>query len=111
MSSTTLITIAFVAVAVSNIALSAFLLWQQRAHYEALLRDVRADNLDLRGRMFVSKGQPPPGVDMKEAHEERRAERKERQNDPARKSAPDPTWRMRRRLTENEEKRRAAPSK
>lgn len=101
-----------VAVAMSALAFAAVVtaLVLMRAHYEALLRDVRADNRDLRDRMYLSKGQPPAGVDVRAAHEEKQAERRARASDPALKSAPDPTWKMRRQLAENE-KRRAGQSK
>jgi hypothetical protein len=95
----------FIAVTLLTLAACAFLLWQQRRHYEALLRDVRADNLDLRGRMYASKGQPPPGVDMKEVHEEKKAAAARRQSDPALRSAPDPTFATRRKLADNENRR------
>jgi hypothetical protein len=97
--------ITFVFVVAVILAACGFLLRQQRAHYESILRDVRADNLDLRARMFASKGYPPPGVDMKAAHEEKQAERQQRRSDPAQKSAPDPAWRMRRTLADREKKR------
>ncbi len=105
---TTAITVAFIAEAAALIALFGFLLRQQRAHYESLLREVRADNRDLRDRWNVKHNLPPAGVDLKAEHEERREERKRQQADPARRAAPDPTWKMRRTLAENERKRAAA---
>jgi hypothetical protein len=86
-------------------AACAFLLRQQRRHYESLLRDARADNRDLRDRLFASKNLPPVGVDLKAEHEERKAERKERQNDKTLKSAPDPMWGVRQDLALREKKR------
>jgi hypothetical protein len=97
--------ITFAILALIILAACAFLLRQQRRHYESLLRDVRADNHDLRGRMYVSKGQPPPGVDLQVEHEEKKAERQKRQSDPTLKSPPDPTWGMRKKLAANENRR------
>ena len=102
-------TIVFVAAALVTLAGCGFLLWQQRAHYEALLRDVRADNRDLRDRVFASKNLPPSGVDMRKEHEERREERRRRQADPTTRSEADPTQRMRQQLAENEKARLGKP--
>jgi hypothetical protein len=100
-----LISIVYAVALVATVAALLSLVVAQRRHYEALLRDVRADNLDLRGRLFASKNLPPPGVDMKAEHEQRCEERKTRDAEHERKSDPDPTWKMRRRLAEKEKRR------
>lgn len=97
--------IAFAGALVAVLAAFGLLLRQQRAHYESLLKDARADNRDLRDRLFASKNLPPAGVDMKAEHEERREERRQRQADPTQKSAPDPGWKMRRDLAAREKRR------
>lgn len=43
-----------------------------------IIRELRADNKDLRDRMYVSKGQPPTGVNMKEVHDKQEGTRLER---------------------------------
>lgn len=74
----TTVFVMLVVLLIALLAVCGYLLRQQRAHYESLLADVRADNLDLRGRMFASKGQAPPGVDLKEQYVQKQVEKAER---------------------------------
>lgn len=100
----------FIAGALIVGALFGCMFLSQRGHYERLLADLRCDNIDLRNRMYASKGQPPAGVDMKADYAERRQARDERRRNPAQKSAPDPMKAMRDRLAENEQRRAGKPT-
>jgi hypothetical protein len=97
------ITIAFAVVTLVILAACAFLLRQQRAHYESLLAGVRADNVDLRDRLFGSKNLPPSGTDMRE-HQEKREQARATRRTMTPKSAPDPMAHLKSTLA-NQEKR------
>jgi hypothetical protein len=47
-------------------------MWMIQKSYQAEIKRLTADNLDLRARLFVSKGQAPPGVDLKEPYFEKK---------------------------------------
>jgi hypothetical protein len=84
-----------------TLAACAFLLWQQRAHYESLLGQQRAGFADQLDRAYYRKGEPPAGADMKEVSEARAAGRAQHQRS-ARKVATDPTAHLRKTLAEEE---------
>jgi hypothetical protein len=97
---TTLIVSAFALV----LAACALALWQQRA----IIADVRADNRDLRSRMYVSKGQPPVGVDMVKGFEKKEEQREQRRAEGPQPEPSDPGQRLKLQLLNNERKRTAA---
>jgi hypothetical protein len=56
--------------------------------YSRVIDTLSADNIDLRNRLFISKGQPPTGIDVTAQYEEKKeVERVRRQSDPQKKSA------------------------
>lgn len=76
-------------IAIVVLLVSGFAIWQIRSSYEAVLASVRADNKDLRDRLFAKNGQAPSGIDLTEKFEERQQELKQRQIEPKIKSVKD----------------------
>lgn len=50
--------------------------WILRSVYERAIAVLTADNIDLRNRLFISKGQAPSGVDVTAQYVEKAEERK-----------------------------------
>lgn len=98
---TTTLAIIFAATTLLILAACAFAVFTQHL----VIRELRAVNVDLLNRLYVSKGQPPVGVDVRREYEEKKQQRDERRRDPAQKSAIDPTQGMRNRLASMEKTR------
>ncbi len=56
--------------------------WMIHKSDTVIIDGLRADNKDLRDRLFASKNIPPSGVDLTEKYEERQERERERKNDP-----------------------------
>jgi uncharacterized membrane protein len=74
-----------ITVAVFLIVVAALVVWaMERSHaraaaaYDRVIDNLSKENRDLLDRMFVSKGQPPTGTDMRAREEEQRTARAER---------------------------------
>lgn len=56
--------------------------WMIHKSYSLTVEGLRADNKDLRDRLFQKNNIPPSGVDLTEKYEERQERERERRNDP-----------------------------
>jgi len=83
-------------------ALAAWLINESQKRLEAanngIIEKLDSDNLDLRNRMYATKGQPPAGVDMKSAYTQEQAEKKDKQNSSPKRIPIDPIQQMEDRL-------------
>lgn len=77
-------------------------LWQIDSSYRATMADLRADNKDLRDRLFQSKALPPSGIDLTEKYEERQERERARRDDHPRKKPPGPIEQLTDRWTQDD---------
>ena len=56
--------------------------WMIHHSYTLTFEGLRADNKDLRDRLFQKNNQPPSGVDLTEKYEARQEREQARRNDP-----------------------------
>lgn len=70
------------------IAIAAASIWQICRVYEGRLRELRADNKELRDRLFAKHQMPPSGVNLTEAYVERKEQQRQQQHDPRKRQGP-----------------------
>lgn len=75
-------TILFISSLTAILLVAAGAVWMIHKSHSVIIEGLRADNKDLRDRLFASKNIPPSGVDLTEKYEARQEREQARRNDP-----------------------------